>query len=170
MGLMATFTACAEPPSDREKKGQQFCQRRITISVYVRDLSRWKEILTAVVSSRDRTVSYGVRDLTALQRATDQAQQSAVTQAKQSADRLAGLAGTRVVGILEIQEGTITRAEPFLQSSAKANDGRIPEETTLLSAEITITFELASPASENLARSLPGKQTREPKRKQKPGR
>lgn len=129
------------------RDGKAFTTDSGTLRIYVYDLSRWKEVLTTLSRrSEALTLRYQATEVESYWKAQDQAQKNAVALARQGADRLAGLAGTRVIGVLEICEG-VSKSEEPLQHRFDKHVNAIPQEVALTSAEITITFELAPPVS-----------------------
>lgn len=119
------------------------------VCVSVRDLSHWKELLLALAkrSATPLVLNYHVTEGEALRSAMEQAQKSAILQARKDADRLASIAGTRVVGVQVIREGCIRNAPSTASIFEKSGDNLIPPEIPAMDAEITVTFELAPPAS-----------------------
>jgi uncharacterized protein YggE len=129
--------------------GKMFVTDTGIIRIYVHSLSHWKELLNALGKKNPKplTVEYLVTETTTLSKAGEQAQKRAIVRARQDADRLAGLAGTRVIGVLTMREGPLTNEASFPQTFAKAASNALPQTMTAVSAEITITFELAAPAA-----------------------
>ncbi len=124
-----------------------------TVTVVVRDLSRWEEILTVLGSRSPEPVMlrYEVGNTAAFFKAQEQAQRNAVALTRQAADHLAQLAGTRVIGVLEICEGAVQSEEPDRYRFKLQSRNPIPSEISVVSVGITIRFELAPPAPDKLA-------------------
>lgn len=125
-----------------------------TVCVSVGDLAHLKEILI-LLGKREpspSTVRFWA-DGTALLlvKAQKQAQRNAVALARQAADRWAGMAGTHVIGVLEICEGVMQGELPTREFVLKHADNPIPYEVSVVSAEVTITFELAPPDADKPA-------------------
>lgn len=124
-----------------------------TVSVSVGDLTHLKEILI-LLGKREpgpSTVRFWASGTALLLKAQKQAQGNAVALARQAADRWAGMAGTRIIGVLEIWEGVMQGELPTREPVLKHADNPIPHEVSVVSAEVTITFELAPPDSDKPA-------------------
>ncbi len=116
-----------------------------SFNVYVRDLTRFKLLLGEL--SKRTTFSLSVRckveNIAAVQSAMSRAQLNAVAAARRRADVLAKAAGTRIVGIWELNEGEFTVVSPTEIPFRKPAECEIPTEIDVASAQITIVFELA---------------------------
>ena len=114
-------------------------------SVSVRDLSRLKAIVSEVGKSAGQppNVKYHVTDVRVLEAARNRSQLTAIANARWGADMLAKAAGTHVIGIWELNEGEVKGLEPTAAAVKLNEDVAVPREIPVISAQITIVFEMA---------------------------
>ena len=118
-------------------------QMRVT----VHNLSRIGEILDAATAAGSNTVeniAFGQKDQAP---AEDEALHRAIANARRKADQIAIAAGVRIVGIDEINEGSVQRPFPILYSRAsvaEATSTPILAGESTVTANVTIVYEVSS--------------------------
>ena len=116
-----------------------------SFAVFVRDVSHLRAILARLNKgmSTPLTVRYRVVDAQAMAAARKSAQLDAIAEARREADILAKAAGTRIIGIWELNEGEVKPIEAQPIPSSLPEQAAVPREIDVISAQITIVFEMA---------------------------
>jgi uncharacterized protein len=112
------------------------------VRVTVRDLPKMGDILDAATQAGSNTIegiALGLQDPTANE---DMALEKAVREARRKADRMAMTAGTRILGVYEINEGTNVRPIPVMygRAGAAAEDAATPIQPGELTVTATVTI------------------------------
>jgi uncharacterized protein len=129
------------------------------VRITIRDLPKMGDILDAATqagSNNIEGISLGLEDSTAQE---DSALEKAIREAKRKADRMAQAAGTRILGIYELNEGTNVRPIPMMYGRggavAEAAATPIQPGELTVSATVTIVYEI-----ERTMRNAKASQTR----------
>jgi len=121
-----------------------------TFTLRIRRLADLGPLLERVVAGGSNTVSGISFEVSDAGKRRDEARVAAVAAARARAELLAAAADQRLVRVLSISEGAAERPMPRVFAKAAMSAGAVPIEagTQTISADVTMTFELAPRAAQ----------------------